>query len=75
MFWIPRLQFTESWDGLIVHKPETQSILFKDWCIISLCEYAPNKILAATSESSMFIILDFNVAKFIDNHGYMNTYM
>ena len=70
-FWyIPRLQFNDSWDRISIHNPETQSLLFKDWCVCGICEFAPNKILATTLGNCMFIIHDFNVAKFIDGCNY-----
>ena len=47
-FWIPRLQLTQSYDGMAVYKPETQSILFKDYVPHCLYEYSFNKILVGT---------------------------
>ena len=61
-FYIPRLQFTDSWESITSYKPESHSILFKDWYILTFCEYSPNKILATTLGNCMFIIIDFNVA-------------
>ena len=44
--------------------------MFKDWCIATICEFAPNKILATTLGNCLFIIVDFSVAKFIDGKNY-----
>ena len=52
------------------YQPKTQSILFKDWVLLGLCEFSQNKILATTTGNCMFIILDFSVVKFLDGKHY-----
>ena len=49
--------------------------MFKDWCIHSLCEFTPNKILVTTIGHCMFIIDDFYVTKFIESQNSDDAYM
>ena len=57
---------------MVAYRPENQSILFKDWCILALYEYAYNKIIASTERNCLFIIVDFIVVKFIDGNHLIN---
>ena len=62
-FWILRLKVSNDFDSVEVYKPESQSIVFKEWFIFCLYEYAPNKILVSVASSDFFLVRDFTLVR------------
>jgi len=60
-------------DSLEAYDPKNQSMVFEEWYMLSLFEYASNKILATVPSTDLFLIQDFNLVKMISNHSYIDT--
>ena len=49
-------------------------MVFKEWDIFCLYEYAKDKILATTMSHVLFLIQDFDLVKMINNEGYFDQF-
>ena len=65
---------SDRWDSLSAYKPDTQSIIFKEWKPLAVYEYAKGKILVTTTSNVLFLIEGFCLVKLINDESYVDPF-